>query len=233
MVESYVVGLPGVRAAQTATPRTVFRSGLILTFLPQGKIIDGQNASDPLNTGDVSVLRAGLLMGKITATGLYGASIIGVLLNAASSGATSLTVSVATATELVRRNGASGTFKLIGPPTANGTVASQTVTYSAVVLATGVITCTAISADYVAGSFVTAGDGSDNMLTLIPDGYGLKVTDVDNTTRIPVQFPEMPVEGIIQSSQIINWPSDTSLQAYIITHLSTAAGGKLVFDSTY
>ena len=55
---------------------------------------------------------------------------------------TTITTDVNTAAELVRRIGATGTFKLTGPPTAGGAVVTQTVTFSAVNTSTGAITIT-------------------------------------------------------------------------------------------
>ncbi len=223
-----VVGFPGVRAPQTATWRTVLRQG-DYTYLAQGGRINGTVAQDPLNTGDTNVLRAGLIMGKRTSDSLYANSILGTLTVAPAIGATTLTVSVATATEINRRIGASGTFKLTGPPGAAGTVATETVTYASLVVATGVITCTAILNAYIIGSFVQPTDGSELPMTFIPDGYGMNTLDEFGAiSNIP--FPEMPITGAIVSSQLLNWPSDTSLQQWLMARLNGVAGGQFVFD---
>src|SRR5262245_22792973 len=120
-----VVGLPGIRAARTASYRNVFRQG-DYNYLAQGRIINGTKSADSTNTGDTRYLRAGLLMGKISATGLYANSVIGVTTAAAAAAATTITVGAATVTELVRRVGSTGTFKLTGPTVANGPVLSET-----------------------------------------------------------------------------------------------------------
>lgn len=232
-VLSPVYGLPGVRAAKTATHRLAFRGGYLQDVLPQGKIIDGSKSRDPGNTGDVHVLRAGLLMGKITSGGKYAPSVLGVTTNAEAVGSTSIEVSAAVAVELVRRVGATGTFKLLGPSSANGVIGVETVTYSAVNTTTGAVTVTAIAGHYVAGSLVLPTDGSEEPLTLIPDGSGLRVTDLDGTS-LDVPFPEMPISGVVESANILPaWPSDTSLQAWIVSRLSQAAGGKFTFAHTY
>ena len=133
MPDMFIPGLPGVRAALTATHFIVFKQGWT-TDLAGGKQIDGASARDPDNTPDVANLRAGLLMGKITATGLYANSVMGITTVSYTSGGTSLTVTPQAAVELVRRFGASGTgtVNVVGPPTANGTVASTAMTWSAV-----------------------------------------------------------------------------------------------------
>ena len=140
------MGQPGIGSSSTATPREVFL-GEIGHYKPGGVIIDASESRDPLNTGDLDTLRAGLLLGKIT-SGNYAPAILGVTTVAydVSAAPTSITVSAATAVELVRRKGASGTFELTGPPSAAGTVQTSTVTYSAVDTTTGVITVTSLGA---------------------------------------------------------------------------------------
>lgn len=143
--------LPGVASDRDAAYRQILTTIDGRRLLPGGVIVRGADSRDPLNTGDVDVLRAGLLLGKITASGKYSPAILGVLTAAyANDALTELTVSVATATELVRRIGTTGTFNVTGPPTAAGTVRVITVTYSAVDLATGVITITALGTDIAA-----------------------------------------------------------------------------------
>src|SRR5437667_398009 len=81
---------------------------------------------------------------------------------------------------------------------------SETFPYSAVNLTTGVITATAISNAYVAGSFVQPPDGSATINTLIPDwDYGIQVVDQDGNSIASVDFPKVPVSGILDSSQIL------------------------------
>ena len=143
--------LPGVASDRDAAYRQILTTIDGRRLLPGGVIVDGSESRDPLNTGDVDVLRAGLLMGKITSGGKYSPAVLGVLTAAyANDALTEVTVSVATAVELVRRIGTSGTFNVTGPPTAAGTVRVITVTYSAVDTATGVITVTALGTDIAA-----------------------------------------------------------------------------------
>lgn len=232
-MESYITGLPGIRTAKTATHRICFKGGVWEIFLPGGKIINGALSRDPLNTGDIDVLRPGVLMGKITASGKYAPTIIGVTTVAYADNDTTLTVSAATATEIVRRVGATGTIKVTGPPSAAGTVSTATGTYTAINTTTGVITLADMNDDFIAGSFVTDDDGTETPVTIIPDGWGIKVTDSDGTTNLDVPFPEFPTGGHLISSQIVNWPSDTSLRAHLVTGLTTAGMGKFIFDHLY
>jgi len=227
-----VVGLPGMRTAFTAIARVVFRQVDFMGSLAGGRIIDGTKTSDATNTGDTDRLQAGLLMGKITTGGLYANSVIGVTgLLITGSSTTSVTGNLAaTVTELVRRQGASGTFTITGPSTANGTIHTETVTYSAASGTT--ITISTTTNTYVAGSFICPTDGSQNPITLIPDGFPVIVSDASGT-RISVPFAMLPIAGVIESENIINWPTDTTLQNWIRTNLSTASGGKFVWSDTY
>lgn len=232
-----VTGLPGMRTAQTATPRIVFKGGWPLLFRAGGLYIDGVYSRDPGNTGDLDVLRPGLLMGKRTANNFYAPSILGVANGAILAGAVTITVSAAVVTELVRRIGASGTFKLTGPSVANGSVVTETITYSAASGTT--ITNTATANAFVTGSFIQPTDGSETPISLIPDEGGsvfggIKVTDTDNSTNLTVQWPCPPIAGAIISSQILPaWPSDTSLQAWIMARLNGPGAGQFIFDHVY
>ena len=231
MTMPYIGGLAGYRTARTTQPRIVFRDGKWETHpFPAGVIINGTLSRDPLNTGDIDVLRPGLLMGKVTATGLYASSILGVTTAAEAIGSTDITAAAATVTELVRRVGATGTFKLIGPPAANGVVAIETVTYSA---ASGTsITATAIVNAFVSGSLIVPTDGSETPITIIPDGNGIKVTDQDGTSENQ-PFALCPIGGVLLSSQIVNWPSDTSIREWIVGAMTQQGAGRFVFDHLY
>ena len=241
MTTPYFWGPPGIAAARKATHRALFlqRSE---TFLAQGRLIAGDASRDPGNTPDIGVLRAGLLMGKISSVvnslgtvGYYAPSVIDTLNSAITAGATSLTLATAAgATELVRRAGATGTFTLTGPPSANGVVQSETVTYSAVNTTSGVVTVTATVNAYVAGAFVGPTDGSQTPISFIPDWeYGLQVIDQDGNSVAAVDYPKVPISGIIKSSQLLPWPTDTSLQAWIKARLNDSGGGQYVFDDRY
>ena len=67
--------LPGQGARRTASPRTPILSDEQL--FPGGLIIDGTLSRDTGNTGDLDVLRAGNIMGRITASKKFRPSIIG------------------------------------------------------------------------------------------------------------------------------------------------------------
>ncbi len=212
-----IIGLPGIQSERSAQPRRVLKNSVGAAYLPGGVVIDGSHSRDPANTGDVDVLRAGMVLGKVSATGFFAPSIIGVLPSAHTSSGTTvtaLTIGVANAVELVRRVGSSGTFKLTGPPSAAGTVAVTTVTYSAVDVVTGIVTITDIAVNKIAGSFIQAIDGSESPLCILDRGYGVKVTDSDAASA-DQGVAEALIAGVLDSSQIINFPSDTSLRTWL------------------
>lgn len=237
MAQNYP-GIPGLGTERTVTPRTFLLSPDGMLVLPVGKTVKGSVSRDPLNTGNVDVLRDGLLMGKITADSKYAPCIIGVLASAYDRSAspapyTAITVSAATATELVRRIGPSGTFTIVGPPSAAGVVATETVTYSAVNTTTGVITVTAPAVDYIAGSYVMPTDGSQAAkgLLLTEDLCGLKVTDADAASQ-DTGMPSLCIAGPVDASQIINYPSDASLITWLKAQMR-ATGGSWIFDDDF
>jgi hypothetical protein len=230
----YNVAAPGL-ANEIATSPRIMRSGGMFTYLPGGKQIDGSKSRDSGNTGNLDVVRPGMLMGKVTSGGLYVPAIIGVLQQAEVSTATSVTLTAAQAVELSRRVGPTGTIRLVGPPTANGTVATWTETYSAVNTSTGVVTCSALDAALVAGSFVCANDGSYLPLSIVD--REIKVTDSDGN-NVTVQWADFPISGIVKSANLLPvWPSDTSLQKWIMDSLNgvtaSSGAGQFVFDHVY
>ena len=224
-----------IRTIKTATPRLISLANEV--YREGGAIIDGEESRDPLNTSYLDYLRAGLVMGKITTGSKFAPSIIGTLASAYDKDGsfdTTMTVSAATAVEIVRRIGTSGTFKITGPPSAAGTVVTATITFSAISTTTGAITVTAAAADYVSGSFIQPTDGSETPLCMIASGYPLKVTD-ENDADIDIDFGKMLIGGRIDASQIINYPSDASLKKWIKGKLNgtsgtTSGGAPFSFD---
>lgn len=140
----------------------------------------------------------GIVIGKVTATGLYANSIIGLTNASYTSGGTTLTVTAAVAAEVKRRIGSSGTFKVQGPPTAGGTIAAFTVTFSAV--GTTTITVSDLGANVVTKSLILANDGSGVPLTVYdpPDGIGTDVSSPDGTSF------NQPVSNLLLGSELLS-----------------------------
>jgi hypothetical protein len=336
-----LLGRPQVSTETLVAHRIVSRQGF-WTFLANGVMVDGAKCRDAGNSADsILTIRPGTLMGKVTSGGRYANSVIGLSTGALTNSGTTLTVSAAVATEIVRRIGASGTFKLTGPPTAAGVVRTVTVTYSAVNTSTGDITITALGANEVQtitfnaaatggnmqlrvpltdgtmevtgliawnatdatwlaaintaldattgvvggivatgaapdtaltftfsgtgyaglnwspievilypttpvsynnvettpgvdGRFVTASmvqptDGSETPLTVVPDGHGLDIPSDSSH----VEWPLVPIGGVIEFGQILPAVSDASLKTWIRERLSTLSGGKFTFDTAF
>lgn len=223
--------LPGIGNTRTATPRKILASLTGLHYLPGGRIIDGSKSRDLDNVGDIDVLTAGLLMGKITSSGKYAPSVIGVTTALYEDDGTTLNVSPAVAAEIARRIGTAGTLKIVGPPASGGVVAEVTCTFSAVNTLTGAITCSDMNAALMAGSFVCANDGSHVPVTLLTEEYGVKVTDIDGAS-VDVAFSKFAIAAQIDASQIRNYPADSSLKAWIKSKLR-ANGYGFTFDDDF
>ena len=234
-----IYGLPGVRGLLTANHRTVFLQSGPLVNLAGGRQINGTLSRDPGNVGDEGKLRAGLIMGLITATGLYRPSFWGVSNLAYADNDTTIQIDLATATEIARAKVAGGGGNLsgffIGPPAAAGVVASTAITITAVTLngATSTITTGDLNLNKVAGSFIGPADGAQVPKIMLPDGYPISAVDGSGNS-INVPFPFMPVWAIVESTKLLPaWPADASLQAYLTDNLSTLAGGKYSFSHKY
>ena len=94
-------------------------------------------------------------------------------------------------------------------------------------------TTTGVPGAFVAGSLVGGTDGSQVPLTLIPEGYGLVLfTDVNSAPSV-VDFPQIPVFGSIQVTQLYYWPSDTGIKNYLKSSLSSTAGAKFIFSDVF
>ena len=224
--------IPGPTQPGVLTQRTA-AYGLVTLgqeqFFPGGVVIDGGNARDPLNSPYNYELRAGVLLGKIVASGKYGCSILGLTSAALASGATSLAVAPAVAQEIVRRIGNTGTFKLTGPATAGGTVATQVATFTAVNTTSGAVTIATAAAACVAGGLVQPTDGSEAPITFVPNGYPLRVVNYDQL-NIDVPEARCPIGGVVRSKNIVNWPSDPSLAAWLTGQLAAPGQGRFVFE---
>jgi len=234
-MNSPVIGLPGVGAALQALPREIFAGNVQLAqFVPGVHVIDGSKSRNPLNTGQVDVLWAGMLMGQITATRKFAPSVLGVTTQAYAAAATTLNVSPAVAAEVSRRIGSSGTnqLKLIGPPTAGGVVATQLVSHSAVNAGTGAITITGLAAAAVLGSLLCPADGSETIKTLLANRWGVKVTDYTGINNVDVLEEHLLLAAHVRTSNIVNYPLDTSLAAYVKSSLRAFAPA-MTFDDDW
>jgi hypothetical protein len=83
---------------------------------------------------------------------------------------------------------------------------------------------TAVSADegaFIAGSLVQPTDGSQTIRTFVDVEEGIRVTDSYGNGQ-DIQFPHLPIGGgVVYSPNIVNYPTDSSLQAWIKAALNS------------
>lgn len=219
-----ITGLPGIKTTSTATPRDIFLTHTGVEYLSKSLIIDGSESRDSGNTGNLDVLRAGLVVSKIESSGLYATTIIGTV-GTAYTGGTTLNMSAAAATELSRRYGATGTneFAIVGQTDSGGSdedaiALMQFVSHSAINTSTGDVTITDLVNDYGTESLIIAGAAvgmvANAQLTntfILSDQYGIKVTAEDNTTSVDVALAQPLIAGQLNTAKIIDYP-DTNGQ---------------------
>lgn len=233
MTQSYP-GLPGVQNERHAQSRHVLLSDAGKVYLPGGRMIDGSQSRDVTHTGDTDILRAGLLMGKVGATGLFAPATIGALSEAydSTAGPTGLSVTAAVATEVQRRlGGTTGDIVVIGPPSAGGQVrvAPITLTGISIVDDDGTLLCADAGRNFVAGSLIGIDDGSYLPVGVLDAPWGVKATDLDgNDADAPLA--SLLVGGVVDTSQLIGWPTDTSLQCWLRAQLREHAPGLIFAD---
>lgn len=237
-VQYPILGAPGAITPRRATPLQVFEGRGIYLSAPGGVYIDGSQSRDWGNSPDLGDLRCGLLMGKITTGKKYAPTVLGVTNGTTSangtpytSGGTSICVAPAAAVEINRRIGSSGNLTYVGPPSANGTNAVlSSIAFSAINTTTGVITTSSLGANLVVGGLVTSTDGSGLPISFIGDGWPIRVLDADGNSVSSVQWSTLSIAGVVRSANLVNWPTDTSIQAWIISNLNAAAGGQFIFN---
>jgi hypothetical protein len=170
-------------------------------------------------------------MGRVSGTNKYATSIIGLSTSALTTSATTLQTTAAAATEVQRRVGNSGTLTLTGPPAASGTVASVTVTFSAVNTSTGAITIAATGVAFVTAALIQPTDGSQTISTLLCETNGLQVIDQLHATRVDVLCGRLLAGGgTINTGYIVDYPSDPSLKAYVKAAIKTGAPSTTFLD---
>jgi len=238
--------MPGVGTTFLATYKPIWKGRGGVQYLPGGGTIDGANARDPsnvvsgsnlpnANASYVNVLQPGLLLGKITASGFYGASIFGAtttLVTAATS--TTFKVSGAVGAEIIRRlGGVTGALKLSGPATTGGAMNTDAVTVTGIATADGGATYTvtlsaAPTHGFMIGSLVQPADGSETIKTFIDEEDGIRVTDI-NGGSLTLQFPRIPITGgVVYAANLVNYTAEPSIKTWIKTALK--AVGPFMFD---
>lgn len=229
-------GLPGIKTERATAHRKVLLTDQGSVFIPKLRVIDGALSRDAGNGTDYDILRAGVVMGMHGTSSKFRPAIIGNTTAAGTAAGATLTVSVATATEIQRLMTALGTHLhalLVGPPTAGGTVAATAIQIDSVNLGTGVLTLSgALGVDKVTDSHITpvvAEGGTPK--TLMWEGYGVKVTD-ELQASIDVGMDHILVGGVIDVNYVVNYPADASTKAWLKAQLRASAPA-LVFSDDF
>lgn len=256
---TFFYGLPQTVVGPSILPRNIFTTATSAVFkdVPGLFILSGSLTRDTgqvavSSTNTTSLLRAGLLLGKITATGKYRNSIIGSVTTAITAHTTgnetsAIIVSKGAATEVARlltATAASVTLTLTGPPGAAGVVAQQSIVATAVpgyTTYTGTLTITAVTTSaFVAGSIIGPADGAQTPVVPYCDNpFGIDVMDMSgNSIDQPLQ--RMLIGGDLLTSMLINttgadeWNAgttiDTSVTAWIQGKLQ-ASGKQFTFNT--
>ena len=220
-------GLPGIGSTIQAQPIEVLAGNAqFAQYLPGLKVLSATNCADAGNVNEdgtysADILRAGNMLGIVTATSKYGSSVIGTLAAAVTTSSTSFYANAQVIAELARRTGGSGTFTIVGLAATNSTaVTSQTVTFSA---ATGTtITTTALGTSGAAvqlGALIMPADGSQTPRVILGHQTGVKMSNTAGT-RADQVTDRLLIGGFINASKIVWYPTTgTVIQAWIKSQL--------------
>jgi hypothetical protein len=214
-------------------------------WIPIPLTIDGTYSACAQNSPYTAMLMPGTLMGRDVKTRKYRNVIIGAttaLINASGS-VTSFTTDANTTTEIARLLGLAGgsslALNLVGPPSANGSVAAV-VNEPVVCTAAGGTTITVTSVSLptmISGSLIcpansdgTASAVSANLIaTLLCDMHAISLgwPYPNATTRVDANAAMLLAGGggQLNGGNIWQFPSDTGLQQWIINALQSACPG--------
>ena len=93
-------------------------------------------------------------------------------------------------------------------------------------------TTAGVSGAFVAGSLVGDTDGSQVPVAFISDGWGELVTVNSAGTGEDQPWARIPYEKLVMDSQLLPWPSDSSLKQYIRDKLKSL-GAQFSFSDAY
>jgi hypothetical protein len=88
---------------------------------------------------------------------------------------------------------------------------------------------TAVSGAFAAGAWVQPADGSEIPRTVIDDGFGVAVP----TDATDCDFPRIPTGGFLDTSKIINYPTDTGMIAWLKDKLASNGRGLWTFSDEF
>ena len=83
----------------------------------------------------------------------------------------------------------------------------------------------------MAGSFVQPTDGSETIVTLLANQWGVKVTDSSGNST-DVLEDQLLLDGYVKTANVVNYPSDTSLVAWVKAAIRVNCPG-VTFDDAF
>ena len=231
--------VPGVGTTKTAQYRQILWSADDVQFVPGGVVVDGSISRDPGNTNWEQGTAGRALLGQVTSSNKYAPPRSARCLPpTATARATQLTVDPATAVELARRIQSAGgsSFNLTGPAATGGTVQTLAVSFSAIDTTTGVVTITPLGSTglFAAGSLVQPVDGSQTILGILGEPWGLLVTDAENRAiNLDVRCGRLVIGGKIDPALLIDYPADPAIRAWLKSQLRANTGGTFIFRDDF
>lgn len=233
-------GLPGYTSGNTLVSRNIFTNAnpAMQKYVPSLAQINGSLSRDT-GGSPTDLLRAGLIMGKITSSGFYRPAVIGLTSANYTSGSTTISAGAAVITELTRLAavGSPVVLNIIGPPTAAGTVATiQTTVSNSALTSTSFTVGASLGANVVSGSIIAPADGSQIPKTVLPNASGIDVLNT-NGDNINQPLGQYLIGADLIASQIVNLTEcDASCQVWLKQNLNQAAagygyGGGFTFDN--
>lgn len=221
--------LPGKGSVYSSEHRIVLKSERNVAYYPGGLIIDGSETRDITNTDDTAVIQAGMIFGR-QSNGMLAPSLIGKTSTEASSSATTVTLTVASAVELARRVGTSGDFIAYFADETTGVAKTEAVRFSAVNTTSGAVTVEAIQNTFPAGTLIAPNDASRLPVCILGDGSGIKVVDQD-LDSIDVQLAKPLISGLVDASQLYLWPATNELRYFMKQLINSTCN--FIFDDNF
>lgn len=235
--------LPSINTVRTRIPRNIHWGGGNNVTIRDPAVLTSVLSSTSRDTGSPSntgLIRPGCILGKITTGGKCRVGILGLNTVAVASGDSTVTCNGVVGTEVARIIAANGAtaLKLVGPPTAAGTVATVSATANSSTSTVITLSATAGTA-LAAGSLICIGDGSHTPVEVFDpssDGMGMVL---NSGTAIDQAMPWHLKVASLVAANLINFVADdfgtavdTSVTAWIKAAFVTA-GRLYSYDTQY
>lgn len=209
------MALPAFDTLVSGASYDILVTDALLTYFHKPVVVDGTKSRDTRNSSHLYTILPGMPFGKISASGKWAPSIIGVTRADYTDDGLLIPTSGACATEVARRIGASGSVKIVGSTDGSADCsAAVTVAYSSVVTSPEgsaglVVLSTAYNANMKAGGFILPADGSETIWGVLNgDALCVQKDGVDSD----VALTNLIIGGYIRTARLAFYPT---LAAYI------------------